>query len=227
MATSYRYDPALDAQARAVWRGLVDSREAAATAESRALQDYGVGTASLRASYDQQLAQLGWGEADAKRSYDRTLQDIATGRTRTTEDYGTSVAALGRAFDQLRNRQAQQARAQGVLTGGALLAAAQKRAANRAIEQQQLDTGYRRTMEDFGTNESRAGEDFRTATERFAAQRGWLQSGLNDQLGALGLSLTRSQADTQSQLTRAEREWQQFGIDTAEQRRYLMQMAGF
>lgn len=214
MATSsYKYDPSLDAQARAVWRGLAYATQGANTAQSRALEDYGVGTAAAQ-------EQSGWNTADNQTSYQRQMEDIAQGRQRTGEDYQHSIAALQRSYQQLANKQGQQQRQQGILAGGAVLAAARRRASNQAWDRQPIDTSYQRAMQDYDTQQARDTQDFQSAQ-----QRG--QSSLNDQLGALGLTLTRSQADIGNQLSQQQIEAQQFGIDNAAEMDFYKQLAGY
>lgn len=225
MASAYQYDPALDAQARSVQRGLIYAQTAADTAQSRALQDYGVGAASAQDSYDQSGAQLDWSGQDLNTNYQRSLQDIAQGRQRTTQDYGTQTGAVRNNYSNLAASQGGQQRAAGVLAGGSLLAAARNRATNRQTAQTGLNTGFKQGMQDYDTAQSRATADFNTATARLASQKGWLTSGLSNQLGSLGLNLTRSQDDISNGLTQQGAEATQFGVDSDEQRRYLIQLA--
>lgn len=133
----YRYDPALDAQERAVQRGYQYTTLDNETAQRRLDEDYGIGVANAR-------QQAGWGQ-----------EDIATGRTRLGEDYQRQLASLQRSYQRLGNQQTARARGIGVISGGALAASAARRAANQAWDRQPIDTGYQRGMQDLNTRSSR------------------------------------------------------------------------
>lgn len=182
----YQYDPALDAQLRAVQRGLQYTTLDTEKAQNRLYEDYGVGVANAR-------QQAGWGQ-----------EDVQTGRTRLGEDYTRNLAMLDRSYKRLGNQQAGRARGMGVMSGGALVASAARRAANQAWDRQPIDTSYQRGTQDFDTRSSR------------------IAQGLQSQIGQMGLGLTRGTEDAQTGLARAGVEASNFETDTAEQRRYLM-----
>ena len=185
---AYRYDPALDAQLAAVQRGLFDTQQDIQTQGNRLTEDYGIGV------------------ANAKQSYDYGIQDLGTARTRTGEDYQRQLASLQRSYDRLGRQQSWRARGMNIMSGGTLLAAARRRAANQAWDRQPIDTGFQRANQDFDTRQSRLTQSY------------------NQQVAQLGLGLTRGQADLGTQGARAQREADQFGIDTAAQRSYLEEL---
>jgi hypothetical protein len=195
------YDPAVDAQVGAANRGLFDLGQDTQTANERDTTDYGLGV------------------GDVTRSRDRSLADLATGRTRADEDHTRALAMLQRSYQQLGNRQLQgQARA-GVLSGGAALQAAAKRQANQAIDQQPIDTSYKRFVDDNTLAQTRVGEDSDSALGRLALDLA--PPGPDNPLGG------RRFQDRTTQLTRGQRENTAFGLDANAQRAYQASGAGW
>lgn len=113
------YDPNLDISLSAAGRGLSDTTQDIATANTRDTTDYLTGVGQL----DQTGAREG-------------------------QDYASRVAMLTRSYDQLGNRQGQQQAQAGVEAGGAALQAAAKRQANMALERAPIDTAHTRAGED-------------------------------------------------------------------------------
>jgi hypothetical protein len=173
------YDPALDAQVGAAGRGLSD----------------------LGQDTQRQRERLGT-------DYNLQRGDLQTAEQRATADHQRALDMLTRNYSQLANRQAQgQARA-GVLGGGAVLQAAAKRAANKALEQQPIDTSFQRYSAD---NESAQG--------RLA-----LQMAPPDAGNPLGGRAFQDLGTTQA---RAQRENQFFGLDTAAEKAFQASGAGW
>jgi hypothetical protein len=173
------YDPALDAQLGAANRGLFDQGQDTQTQRERLGTDYNL--------------QRG---------------DLITAEDRATQDHQRALDMLTRNYSQLANRQAQgQARA-GVMGGGAVLQAAAKRAANRALEQAPIDTAY-----------SRFTADNQSAQGRLALQMAPPDAG--NPLGG------RAFQDLNTGFTRAQREGSQFGLDTAAEKAYQASGAGW
>lgn len=185
------YDPALDAQRRAAQRGYVDFQQDVGLAGSRSAEDYGIQTGDIR------------------QQFGRSMQDLGLARQYEGENYGRSTGLLGRQFGILANQQRQRLAQSGVLSGGIALLAAQKRAANQAVEQQGLDIAHTRALTGFGTQETRLGEN------------------LNQSLGAAGLGYTRGVTDRATQLARAGRENTSFGLDVEAEKAYQAQQAGY
>lgn len=182
----YRYDPALDAQARAVQRGLQYTELDTDKAQRRLYEDYGLGVENAR-----QNAQYG-------------QEDVQTSRTRLGEDHQRNLAQLKRSYERLGRQQSWRARGMGIMSGGALVASAARRAANEAWDRQPIDTGFQRGTQDLNTQQTR------------------IAQARDQQIGQLGLGLTRGTVDLGDSLSRAGVEAQNFATDTAEQRRYLM-----
>jgi hypothetical protein len=163
------YDPALDAQLRASQRGLGDVRMDTATANTRSLNDFG--TAS---------------------------QGIARDKARGYADIDWNLQMLDRSYQQLQRRQAEGARAAGVMSGGIALQAAAKRAENQRIDERPL-----------WVQKNRLGEDASLAQE------------------ALKLDYGRGLEDRTMGLTRAEREGSMFGLDVDEQKAFQATQYGW
>lgn len=188
------YDPALDAAVGAAGRGLGDLQSDVEKQNQRDTVDYGLQREDITRSRDQQLS------------------DLNLGLTRGGEDYGRNVALLDRAYRSTANRQQQQMNAYGVLSGGAALQAAQKRAANEAIDRQPLDTGFSRLQADTATGVKRTTDNADLALGKLA-----LMMAPPDAQNPMG---GRSFQDRTTHLTRAERENSQFGIDTEAQKAF-------
>lgn len=163
------YDPALDAARRAASRGYADLKQDTRLAGTRAAEDFQ------------------FGQDDVNRAY-----------TRTGEDYAANTAMIRRQYDILAGRQQEQANTSGVIGGSALMEAATKRAANQALEQAPLDTGYRR-----------AGEERDLGIER------------------LGVGFQRGVTDRGTALSRGGREDRAFGLDTAAEKLYQATQSGW
>jgi hypothetical protein len=273
------YDPALDAQLGQASRGFGDLQQDAATQFGRATVDYGLGRENILRQQGYGLADLGTqesrgyqdldtqfsrgndtldtqfsrGREDLDRSVGRSRQDLERQRGYEGEDYSRNVGLLQRSYDQLANRQRQGRAAMGVLSGGAALQAASKRAANQQIERQPLDTGHQRFQEGFNTEWSRLGEDYDrtrgrlgddydrsrrylgedvgTARTRLgedtALGRQRLNEGAGADLGMLGLNYLRGTTDANQALARAGRENAQFGLDVNSQKAYQAALSGY
>lgn len=185
------YDPALDAQLGAAHRGYEDLQQDTATADLRAGVDYGLD------------------RGDVVQRRDRGYADLGLNESRTREDYGWQTQMLDRSYAQLARRQAEGARASGVLSGGLALQAAAKRAENEAVDRHPLDVNFNRAITDIGTQRTRLGEDTDSA------------------LGRLALGYERGGQDRTSQLARAGREGAEFGQDVAAQRLYQAAQSGY
>lgn len=151
------------------------------TADQLPPSSYDVGLdAQLRASQ----RGLGYTEADygrdnarASDDYQRGLASILQGRTRGTEDTARSTSELARRFGILGRSQNQAARAAGVARGGALAQSFEKRTANQANDQFDIDRSLSRLMQDYDTQQGglslgyqRGVEDRGSAIERARAE---------------------------------------------------------
>lgn len=164
------YDPALDAQRAASSRGLLDTTQDTGLAGTRAAEDYGI-----------QLGQLQQQQG------------------RVDADYASNVQALTRNYSNLATAQGERANQYGVVPGsGALLQAAQKRAANQQIAQTALDTAHTRATGD-----------------------------INTQIGSIGLTLDRGVTDRTTGLSRAGREDRTYGLDIESEKAFQAGQAGY
>lgn len=138
-----------------------------------------------------------------KRGLSNTLEDLGTKNVRGEQGYllgkgeverqqaqqgqehAKALAALLQNYERLGSRQKEQANTAGVLRGGALAQAAAKRAANEGKAKEPIEEGYARSQE-------------------------------SDQRALAKLALGRQQEveDIGTQGSRAEREQNQYGIDT-------------
>jgi len=208
------YDPALDAQQRAAQRGLADLRQDIGTQGTRDTVDYGLGRDDIQRQAARSLADLGT-------SRQNQVADIGTSRQRVDEDYQRNLAVMQQGYQRLGVRQQQQAAGAGVLDGGALLQAAAKRSSNMAQDKSLLDAQRDRALADLATQEQRLGQ----AAD---LQQGRIGEDQDVALGRLGLEAAPPDAgnplggrrfqDRTTQLTRAERENTQFGIDVGAQK---------
>lgn len=141
--------------------------------------------------------------AAGKRGTQNTIEDLLTKGTRGENNFATdqsevqreegeqtaehnrALAALAQSYQRLGGRQTEQANAAGVGRGGALLQAAQKRAANEGKAREPLDINY--------------------ANQQAGDQRS---------LARLALGRQQEAEDIGTGTARAEREQNQFGIDT-------------
>lgn len=207
------YDPALDAQVQAAARGLGDLTQDVETQGLRAQNDYGL-----------QQSQIGqqatWNLEDLQRQGSRNLGDIERQQSSVNDDYGRNLALLTRRYGQLASSQQEQQNAAGVLRGGAALQAAAKRAENMALEKSGIDTGYQRQMQDLSRQHMRGFEDQGIQAGRIGAARDW-------DLGQAGLTFGRGQTDRGTQLMRAQRENQAFGLDVGAQRAFQAAGSGW
>jgi hypothetical protein len=163
------YDPSLDAAREAAERGYGDLRQDIETAGTRANVDYGLGREAIGRDFG-----------------------------RFEEDYQRNTGLLKQSFERLATRQAEGMNAAGVLNGGAAIQAAQKRAANQAQQQAQLDLARTRAVED--------------------RDLGYGQLDLGYQRG--GIDRTRT-------LERAGRENTAFGLDTGAQIAFQAAQSGW
>lgn len=185
------YDPALDAQERAGDRGYGDLVADTELGNERAQDDF----LTRKSSFQREL--------------ERTLHDLGLTRTRQQADYGRAVGDLQQGYRNLGVRQTEQAAGSGMLRGGALQQATQKRTLNEAHDRVPLDQHIARALEDIATNEKRARE------------------GYDVNLGAATLDLDRGTTDRRTALERGGRENTQFGTDIGEQRWFQATQAGY
>lgn len=152
----------------------------------------------------------------ANRGYGDTQDDISLAGTRAGADYGLQLGQLqtqegnenydykrntdllARATAQLGRQQGEKARQYGVTSGGIALLSAAKRQDNQRLQQQSLDTAHSRSI-----------------------------TGLDDQIGLLGVNYNRGITDRTTTLSRAGRENTQFGVDTTKEKAYQADQAGY
>jgi hypothetical protein len=207
------YDPAIDAQVRASGRGLGQLLADTSTARLRGANDYTTARGDVFRQRDQGLSDL-------LTSYQRGQQDSQLGESRLRQDYGTQIQGLQRGYARLGGQQAQQAAGAGLGSAGVFAQAAAKRAANEAIDQAPVDTGFNRGLADMLSSRSRATQDYGTNVGRTtdAASRA---------AGQLSLGYGRQQHDQLTAERRATREDMFFGQDANQQRWFQAKQAGY
>jgi hypothetical protein len=242
------YDPAIDAQVSAAGRGLQDLTQDIGTQNLRDTVDYGLGRDSIQRQYDRGNQDLGaqrsqyetgYGRsvADENLGYGRTSTDLQTAASRGGEDYNRNVQMLTRQYSQIGDSQRQQQSRAGVLRGGAMLQAAAKRTANQATDRQPLDTSYGRFTADNQQAQTRLGADHTTTLGQLDLQGRRMGEDRDLAFGQLALTSAppdasnpfggRAFQDRTTQLTRAQREGSEFGLDAAGQRAYQAAGAGW
>lgn len=184
------YDPTIDANQNAAWRGLGDLRQDVERTNTRSANDL-----SLAIGAD---GQSGIGQQKAW-----SLSDNMRSRTRSQEDHGTATANLGRQYGNLARSQGQQAQQAGAVGGGALADALLKRTANQGREQSGLDTSLSRTLADLSTSDQRIEKSAQDRVGNATLDYG---RGVEDR--------------NQVQVPRAQREYTQFGVDSEKQRSF-------
>lgn len=163
------YDPNLDAQQRAGNRGLADL-----------------------------LADIGLKGERSSSDYITAQGDLNRRRTEGLADYGRQRDSVNLGYQQLGNRQAQSTNAAGLVGGGALAQATEKRGVNNA-----------RDLAPITLNEQR------------------LNEGTDRALGQLSQNFQRSGVDDATQLSRAQRENTFFGQDLGASRFYQATGTGY
>lgn len=136
------YDRALDYNSSAAQRGYNQTFNDAQTAYEQGQQDYGLG--------------LG----DLTRSRDYNLQDLGTSQDRLQGDYGINNAELHRGYEILGHQQAEGAAQRGVTSAGLLGKSAATRNANLGWDQNKLDVGLARGLQDVRTQRDRTNTAF-------------------------------------------------------------------
>lgn len=184
------YDPVLDQQLAAAGRGLGDLKQDTELAGARASDDYAIAQNRTR-------QQAGF-----------SLADLAKTQGREGQDYGLANQALDRRFSVLADAQRQAANAAG-LSGGYAAQAAQKRAANRAVDQNALNLAHSRSLQDFGISRNR------------------IVTARDQRLGDLGIGYQRGVEDRTTNLSRAGREYRNYGVDVGESRFFQARNMGW
>lgn len=164
-----------------------------------------------------QLAQL-------QQSAQRNAQDLGTQQTRAQQDAGTQLADILRGYQRAAVTQTSNA-VKGGASGGALRQAMGARAANRAHDEAPVNTALARTLQGIATASQRNSQDLasgekqiQTGQQRLAqdygTQKAQLERDTTRGEGKLIDQFSQGRQDANTQLTRAKRELDQFGLDT-------------
>jgi hypothetical protein len=195
------YDPSLLLQYGANNRAAQNAQGQYDLGQAQAQDNFGIQTGRVDQSLANNLTDLGT-------SKDRSLADLLTNRDRNQQDYTTASQGLDRRYAQLGRVQGEHARQQHIEGGGILAQSLAKRQANRALDQQPLDTSLQRSLADSTTAQSRLGQDYTTNTGRagqaaatskadlaLALARGYGSGTGGNPLGTQTLNLTQTQND--------------------------------
>ena len=174
------------------------------------------------------------------RNRERGLRSIMQSRQRAGQDRDTSMQDIRRNYQNLGEQQEAGAYNAGIFGGGALAQSLAKRTANQRLEQAPVRRSYRRFREDSRQQQKYLSEDsrqqqnylnvdsnqqeaylnvdFKNDKDALKRSRDRGREGFASQAGQTGLSYQRSMEDSNTGLTRAEREGQYFTQDTNEAR---------
>lgn len=208
------YDPSIDATERAAVRGYGDLSRDTRRAGTRAQNDFNIGLEDIGRVRDYGIADLTrtgarTGEDIAQQggeiaqNYERGFADIGQQRTRATEDHSSALANLQRRYQLLGNSQSQAANAAGLGRGGALQQALRKRTANQALDQQPIDQGFNRQIDDLKTAETRLGENRDQAVAMLDRSR----TRAGEDLSTQGFRLTQQYGSGESRYQAGSNPW--------------------
>jgi hypothetical protein len=202
------YDPSYEANRASARRGLSDLVYDTQTGEVRAREDYTTQLADYLRQFTRGGEDISTREGDVTRTQQRGLADIGLARSRAGEDFAYQRKGLNRRYAALGEAQGEAINKTGQLRGGALAAAAQKRAGNKAFEFQPIQVNYNRTVQDLGTQQSRLNEDTGLSLSALARSRTRLGEDYSTNTNLAGRTFTRGQEDRATNLSRATREQQ-------------------
>lgn len=167
------YDPSIDAQARQAQTGYQDLTTDTGLQKTYLSNDF-------VDSQNQIQQQQGNSLADLLRNYNRSSEDLGvqrdqanTNHARALQDLSQSRDNVGLKYTRLANSQLQGANAAGVLGGGAMAQASQKRAFNQGLDLQPINTAQQREGQDYQTTladllrtQGRVQQDYGTGVDR-------------------------------------------------------------
>jgi len=218
------YDPAIEAQRRAVQRGLEDKIQDVKTERhfnrrdlAQTLRDIRTNTQRSRGKINREVFRS---REDINRESSRAQEGIneregaeRLDAQRANQDFDTQLANIGRQFTQLGQRQAEGANAAGVLGSGTQEASAAARAQNQALAEQPIAVARQRVEEDLAATLRQLGV---RRGEISADAEGALRRLLEDQQRGLGqLKVDR---DRERRLNRRSTGRKEFGLTREAQR---------
>jgi hypothetical protein len=229
------YDPALDAELRAAQRGYGDVQADTELATSRAAQDYGLGTDTIRRDTSRSLQDIATARANELAGYTQStgneLADYTQSMANEQAGYDRNTALLSRQFQQLAGQEAQGARQAGVLSGGIALLSAAKHDSNQQVEQQGYDLSHGQAVAGMNLTHQQAVAAANLAHEQALAgyDTATSRTGENQDLalGDAGLTYNRGVSDRETALSRAGRENTAFGLDVGAQKAYQAAAQGW
>ena len=173
------YNPTLDTEVGESERGAADATQEALTALTRGNSDY----------------TLSKGEFQRKQQEG----DTEIGRTRSIDEQNTAQALrrLGLSYSRLGTSQEEQQNAAGVLTGGAALQAASKRAANQTEQEQPIKQTEQRSLEDLSTKQRQLDEGTSRSLGNLALHQGPVSNSVLRLIGELDNPHARKQAQAE------------------------------
>ena len=143
------YDPAIDAERRALGRGAKDLKRDTRRSYKVNRQDFTQRQSDLESSRSRGMADFAEQLSEGLRDIGFRRTDLGTSAQRGRDDFATQLSGVIRGFDTLKGQQAQAANASGVMGGSTLRAAAARRRGNLKVARQPIDTGVQRLEEDY------------------------------------------------------------------------------
>lgn len=181
------YDIGLDFQEQAARRGLQDLIGPQG--------DITWGKTYAESDRGTALADLARQRTELSQDYETGKANVETGYQRTLADLLTQQQGIERGYQILGNRQAQTARAAGVAYGGAREQAAQKRAANQAIDIAPITVARTRAGEDRQNSLDSLLREYTRGGESIDRGQGQLETDYTRNLRSLDLQGNRAQRE--------------------------------
>lgn len=218
------YSPAIEAERRAVQRGLEDKirdvhteRHFNQTDLAQALRDIRTTTQRNRGKINRESSRS---REDIGRESSRGQQDLTEreegdklSATRANEDFDTQLATIGRQFAQLGQRQSEGANASGVLDSGTQAASAAARGQNQSLAEAPIAIAR-----------ARVNEDLATALRQIGVKRGELSADTESSLKRLledqerGIGQLTQDRNRDRKLSHRETGRKEFGLTREAQR---------
>jgi hypothetical protein len=201
------YDPSIDAEIRANQRGIQDQMQDFATQKKIDRQDYRQSLHDIHQTSHRSRQDIRTEANRGERGFGEKRTDIRQTRQRGNEDFQTRMTGLFREYGIKASNQAQVANTRGVGEGGALAAAAAKRATNQGIEQTALTTAKQRQDEDIATALQRLGKDEGEFARDISRSKTRLGQDTQHDVKLTGRDFRRTRRSERRGLNRAKREY--------------------
>lgn len=144
----FSYDPSIEAQRRATWRGLHDTIQDVRTERRQGRTDLREALRKNRRDYGRARQDIGidFRRGQQRIGFQRSDANLKAGRSQ--QDLRFRLQSIGRQFAQLGERQGETANSQGTADAGTLAASAAARSQNQAFAEQPVRTAQERVGQD-------------------------------------------------------------------------------